>query len=182
MIFENERLILRPWQEEDAESLYKYASSPLVGPAAGWPVHESVENSREIIRNVLSAPETYAITENSSGCAVGSIGLMVGSASHLDLPQNEAELGYWIAVPYWGQGLVPEAAQVLIRYAFEQLHMAKLWCGYYEGNLKSRRVQDKCGFIYQYTKENVPCFMLNELRTEHISALSREDWLAAKGV
>lgn len=54
-----ERLILRPWKETDAESLYKYAKDPAVGPIAGWPVHTSVENSLEIIRNVLSADETY---------------------------------------------------------------------------------------------------------------------------
>lgn len=55
MIFETERLILRPWTEEDAESLFEYASDPAVGPIAGWPVHTSVENSREIIQQVLMA-------------------------------------------------------------------------------------------------------------------------------
>ena len=49
------RLILRPWREEDADDLYIYASDPEVGPPAGWPPHTSVENSREIIRTVLSA-------------------------------------------------------------------------------------------------------------------------------
>ena len=45
-----ERLILRPWTEEDAASLYKYAQDPKIGPIAGWPPHTSVENSREVIR------------------------------------------------------------------------------------------------------------------------------------
>ena len=57
MVLETKRLILRPWKEEDAEELYKYASHPDVGPIAGWAVHTSVENSRDIIREVLSAPE-----------------------------------------------------------------------------------------------------------------------------
>ena len=61
MMLETERLILRPWEESDAEDLFRYASDPEVGPIAGWPVHTSVENSREIIREVLSAPETYAV-------------------------------------------------------------------------------------------------------------------------
>ena len=61
MILQTKRLILRPWSENDAEDLYKYASDPEVGPPAGWPPHTSVENSREIIRTVLSAPETYAV-------------------------------------------------------------------------------------------------------------------------
>ena len=61
MEFRTERLLLRPWRESDAESLYEYARDPEVGPIAGWPVHTSVENSREIIRDVLSAEETYAV-------------------------------------------------------------------------------------------------------------------------
>ena len=83
MILETKRLILRPWEEADATDLYFYASSPEVGPKAGWPVHTSVENSRDIIRNVLSAPETYAVIPKDSGHAVGSIGLMIGNNSNI---------------------------------------------------------------------------------------------------
>ena len=49
MILETNRLILRPWEESDAENLYKYANSPEVGPIAGWPAHTSVENSLDTI-------------------------------------------------------------------------------------------------------------------------------------
>lgn len=61
MRLETTRLLLRPWQESDAESCYEYAKDPQVGPSAGWPVHTSVENSRETIKNVLSADGTYAV-------------------------------------------------------------------------------------------------------------------------
>ena len=61
MTFETTRLLLRPWCESDAESCYRYARDPFVGPAAGWPAHTSVENSREIIRTVLSEPDTFAV-------------------------------------------------------------------------------------------------------------------------
>jgi len=44
-----ERLVIRPWDESDAESLYEYAKEPSIGPMTGWPVHTSVENSRAII-------------------------------------------------------------------------------------------------------------------------------------
>lgn len=59
MMLETERLILRPWEEKDANDLFQYASHPEVGPIIGWPVHTGVENSKEIIKSVLSAPETY---------------------------------------------------------------------------------------------------------------------------
>lgn len=73
-MIETERLILRPWLETDAESLYEYAKEPAVGPIAGWPVHSSVENSLEIIRNVLSADEIYAVCLKTDNVAIGSIG------------------------------------------------------------------------------------------------------------
>ena len=86
------------------------------------------------------------------------------------------ELGYWIGVPYWGQGLIPEASRALLRRGFEELGLEEIWCGHFDGNEKSRRVQEKCGFVYQYTRENVPCSMLNETRTEHISVLTWANW------
>ena len=127
MILETERLILRPWEEKDANDLFQYASNPEVGPIAGWPVHTSVENSREIIKSYLSAPETYAIVLKETMQPVGSIGLMIGSASDKGIPDTEAEIGYWIGVPYWGQGLIPEAVREMMRHGFDDLNLEKLW-------------------------------------------------------
>lgn len=177
MKFETERLLLRPWEDADAQSCYQYASDPRVGPIAGWPVHTSVENSREIIRDVLSAPETYAICLKQDNKAIGSIGLMVGDQSNLQLTDDEAEIGYWIGVPFWGQGLIPEAVECLIQYSFETLGIKQLWCGYFDGNEKSRRVQEKCWFQYQYTNQDVEWKLMNDIRTEHITCLTKERWI-----
>ena len=91
MKLETTRLLLRPWKESDAESCYEYAKNPQVGPSAGWPVHTSVENSRETIKNVLSADGTYAVVLKASGKPVGCAGLTVGAASNLKLPEDEGE-------------------------------------------------------------------------------------------
>lgn len=178
MILETKRLILRPWEEEDAEELYRYAKDPRVGPAAGWPPHSSVENSREIIRGVLSEPETYAVVSKESKKPIGSAGLMIGSQSNLGISDEEGEIGYWIGVPYWGQGLIPETVQELIRYGFEELHLTTIWCAYFDGNEKSRRVQEKCGFLYHHTNENVWWSLTNERKTEHVSCLPYDRWAA----
>lgn len=170
------RLLLRPWKESDAESLYEYAKDPEVGPIAGWPVHTSVENSREIIREVLSAEETYAVCLKENGSAIGSIGLMVGNASNLCLPDTEGEIGYWIGVPFWGQGLIPEAVKELLRHGFEDLNLERIWCGYFEGNVKSKRVQEKCGFIYHHTNADIYWKLMDDIRTEQVTCISREDW------
>lgn len=56
-----ERILLRHWQESDAEALFKYASDPDVGPRAGWPAHKSEEESREIIHTFFHNDTTWAI-------------------------------------------------------------------------------------------------------------------------
>jgi RimJ/RimL family protein N-acetyltransferase len=170
-ILETGRLILRPWREGDAASLYEYARDPRVGPAAGWPVHTSVENSREIIRDILSAEGTYAVTIKPRDVAVGSVGLMVGGASNLGLPDNEAEIGYWIGAPFWGRGYIPEAVREVIRRAFEELGFGALWCGYFDGNEKSKRVNEKCGFRHVRTEEKYwP--LIDKTVIQHITRLT----------
>ena len=171
---ETERLLLRPWHEDDAEECFRYAKDPEVGPITGWPVHTSVENSRQVIRDVLSVPETYAIIWKETGLPIGAISLMF--RSNLAKEDDECELGYWIGVPYWGKGIMTEAARELMRHAFEDLNAERIWCGYYDGNERSKRVQEKCGFIYRLTNENVQVPLMGETRTEHISLITKEEW------
>ena len=175
MNMETQRLILRPWTENDAESLYNYAKDPAIGPIAGWPP-TSVENSREIIRDILSAPETYAVVLKETNEPIGSVGIMFADGVHsADMQDGDAEIGYWIGVPYWGQGLIPEAVQRLLKRCFVELDVKRVWCGHYDGNIKSRRVMEKCGFKYHHTEEGKTS-PLGDIRTEHFTLLTREDW------
>ena len=176
MTLETKRLILRPWAESDAEELFRYAKDPEVGPIAGWPVHTSVENSREIIRGVLSEPETYAVVLKETGKPVGSVGVMFSGKSNGPVKDGQAEIGYWIGKPYWGRGLIPEAVRELLRRCFDDLGCTAVWCGYYDGNQKSRRVQEKCGFLYHHTEADKPCELMGDIRTEHFTYISRETW------
>lgn len=176
MILETERLILRPWEESDAESLYEYAKDPAVGPSAGWPVHTDVENSREIIRTVFSAPETYAVCLKGDNRAIGSIGLISPQQTQTQIAEDEVEVGYWIGVPFWGNGYIPEAVKRLQQHAFEDLGCSAMWCGYYDGNEKSERCQAKCGFLYHHTEENKTCTLLGGVRTERYTRLTKIQW------
>lgn len=178
MTVETDRLILRPWREEDAEALYRYASDPEIGPIAGWPPHTSVENSREIIRTVFSSPETYAVVLKETDEPVGCCGIMYSNSLHAaEMQSNEAEIGYWIGKPYWGQGLIPEAAKSLLSRCFNDLMLDTVWCGFYEGNDKSRRVCEKCGFKYHHTNRNIVSPLGNR-RTELFYIMTKEDYHA----
>lgn len=180
MELNTQRLILRPWLESDADVLYEYAKDPEVGPIAGWPQHTSVDNSREIIRDVLSEDETYAVVLKSDNLVVGSVGLMIGKASNLNLSDTEGEIGYWIGVPFWGQGLIPEAVNEMLRHGFDDLELDKIWCGYFDGNNKSRRVQEKCGFVYHHTNKDIYWELMGDIRTEHISCITKAEYIIRK--
>lgn len=186
MVLATKRLILAPWEEHYAEALYELARDPRVGPVAGWPVHTSVENSRQVIKEILSKEGTFAVILKSGADQsavplgeprlIGSAGFVFGEDSTLNLPMGEAELGYWLGVDYWGQGLITEAVEELLRFGFEMLELSQIWCGYFDGNERSRRVQEKCGFIYHHTEQEFYWELLDEVRTEHVTRLTREQW------
>ena len=125
MELQTPRLLLRPWEESDAEALYELAKDPDVGPAAGWNVHKDVEESREIIRTVLSAPGTFAIFGRRDGQLRGSCGFFPTRAQGAEA--GELEIGYWVGKPFWGRGIAPEAVEALTWWdIFRQLRGARL--------------------------------------------------------
>lgn len=173
---ETARLVLRPWHEDDAAALFKYASDPRIGSVAGWAPHTSEAISLETIRTVFAAPETYAVVLRDTGEPVGSIGLMFSDGTHsASISDGEAEIGYWIGTPYWGQGLIPEAVDRLLERCFDDLGLDAVWCGHYDGNDPSRRVMEKCGFTFHHT-ETGKLSPLGDLRTEHFLRLTADEW------
>ncbi len=153
-ILETKRTILRPFTESDAEDLYAYARDPRVGPIAGWKPHESVEESREIIRTVFSAPDVFAVTDRETGRVIGSAGFVTphrpGSAAH---EGRASEIGYALSPAYWGRGLMPEVVAELLRYGFQGRGLDEIWCTHYLENHRSKRVIEKSGFLYAFTEK-----------------------------
>ena len=147
MRIETERLVLRPWREDDAQTLYTYASDPELGPAAGWAPHTSVEDSLRVLHTILMKEGTWAITIKPSDESVGSIGIFRGGEER---QRGEYEVGYWIARPFWGKGYVPEAVRAVLSLYFS-FGAERIWCAHAEWNDKSRRVIEKCGFRYQFS-------------------------------
>lgn len=172
---ETERLILRPFTEDDAQALYAYASHPEVGPPAGWKPHESVEESREVIRTIFLPSDTLAVVRRADGRLIGSAGFVDRHRTELGTPSEE--IGYSLARDCWGQGLIPEAVRAIIRHAFTQLDYQALWAAYYDGNRKSKRVMLKCGMTYRLSRIE-PVAQLNETRLAHYFAITRREWEA----
>lgn len=170
------RLILRNWTEEDAQQLYDVAKNPHIGKALGWSPHASVNYSRHIIKDYWNGAEDYAVVLKFTEQVIGGIRLKRDSTSWLITADNEAEAEFWLAEPYWGQGIMSEALAALSAHCFNDLKLAKIWAGYLDDNMRAWKLLKKCGFQYRFTRKNVPITTLNEHRTEHVFNLTREQW------
>ena len=69
----------------------------------------------------------------------------------------------------------------LLRYGFEEFRLKAIWCGYFDGNEKSRRVQEKSGFIYHHTNKDIDWNLTGNIRTEHVSRITKEEWARRSG-
>lgn len=173
---ETERLILRRWNESDAEDLFEYAKDADVGPIAGWPPHKNIEESLSVIKNVFNGKEAYAICLKKDNKAIGAIELKLNGHTDLTVRDDECEMGFWLGKPFWRQGIMSEAVKEMLRHAFEDCNMQKVWIGYYEGNEKSKRLQEKCGFKFQWKSEDVDVPLMHEKRTGFVNAMTKSDW------
>ena len=149
LVLETERLILRPFKQTDLNDFFEYASVPGVGEMAGWPHHENIEKSQEILDMFIREDKTFAIVYKKDNKVIGSLGVEKYGLEEKLTEFNGyygRELGYVLSKDYWGKGLMPEAVEVVINYLFNTLGLDFLTCGYYDFNNQSRRVQEKCGF------------------------------------
>ena len=170
MRIETERLVLRPWREDDAAALYACASDPRVALSAGWPPHESEADSLNVLRRTLMKDHNLAITIKPSDEPTGCIGISQGKQPE---ENGEYEIGYWMARPFWGKGYMPEAVRALLSLYFS-LGAERIWCAHAEGNDKSRRVIEKCGFRYRFTAPWTSS--LGDVRTSLYYAIEAEEF------
>ena len=148
-IIETKRLILRAFTLEDLDDFYEYASVQGVGERAGWAHHKSKQESQEILKRFIAEDKTFAICLKKDGKVIGSLGVEKYGLEESLTEFNGylgREIGYVLAKPCWGKGIMPEAVTAVIKYLFKEVGLDFLICGYYDFNAQSKRVQEKCGF------------------------------------
>ena len=171
---ESERLILRAFAEQDTDDLYRYALDPDVGPRAGWKPHESREESLSIVRMFIEEGNVYAIERKSDHRVIGSLGL------HQDKWRNLTDVkmvGYVLAQDCWGSGYMTEAVWRLLQYGFEEINLRLMSISHYTFNDRSRRVIEKCGFVYEGTLRQAFLRYDGAVFDEAVYSLTREEWL-----
>lgn len=143
-----DRLLLRPWRENDLQDFYDYASVDGVGQMAGWTPHKNLEESQRILAHFIEQKKTFAL--EYCGKVIGSLG--IEAYNEEDFPElahiSGREIGYVLSKEYWGQGLMPEAVKAVIEYLFDTVKLDFIMVGHFDWNHQSARVIEKCGFQY----------------------------------
>lgn len=166
---ETSRLKLRPYSESDIEGLL-----PLIGAreVAAMTLRIPHPYTQEDARRFLASIEDevrLAITRRADGQLVGGIGLRI-ERQHL-----HAELGYWIAVPHWGNGYATEAARAMIRYGFEELRLHRIFASHFKNNSASGNVLRKLGMRNEGCQREHVC-KWDQFIDSELYGLLRQEW------
>ena len=138
---------IRPWSLADAAALQRHANNRniWINLRDIFPHPYTLENANAFLDYVVQEkPETtFAIATSSE--AIGCIGLRLG----VDVHRKTGELGYWLAEPFWGRGIMSEAVSEFTRHAFEAFDLQRIYAEPFEWNRASMRVLEKSGFILE---------------------------------
>ena len=171
---ETEKLLLRPFEETDLEEFYENSKNPKVGPMAGWAPHTNKEESQRILNMFIEEKEVWAIVNKENNRLIGSVGL---HNDRLRSAEDIKMLGYVLAEDYWGRGFMVEAASAAIRYAFEHLNISLLSVHHYTFNQQSKRVIEKCGFVYEGTLRHAAKIYDSTVYDLACYSITRDEWI-----
>ena len=138
---------IRSWRSEDAAGIVRYANNYKIwlNLRDAFPHPYTAQHARDFIRSVKNrTPETtFAIAIDDE--AVGSIGFVL----HPDVERVSAEIGYWLAEPFWGRGIVTEALGAMTQYAIDTHQLTRIYAVPFAWNAASCRVLEKAGYVLE---------------------------------
>lgn len=177
---ETERLILRPFAPSDAPDVQRLAGERAIAdttlgiphPYADGIAEHWIASHQAIFDE--GAGVQLAITRKPDATLVGAIGLVGIVKGH------QAEMGYWIGVPYWSQGFCTEAARAVVAFAFSELGLVRVYAAYLLRNPASGRVMQKIGMRYEGCRRG-HVKKWDVLEDLALYGMLKDDWLNAEG-
>ncbi|MCX6069340.1 MAG: GNAT family N-acetyltransferase [Chloroflexi bacterium] len=172
---ETERLILRPFRLADAPEVQRLAGDRAIAETTATIPHPYPDGAAETW--IASHPNrfasgesvTFAITRRDDGALLGCIGLEINTE------MQRTELGYWVGKPYWNHGYCTEAAWAVVRFAFEDLGLRRVFAQHDGRNAASGRVMQKAGMRHEGTlrHHNVKWGVVDDME---VYGVLREKW------
>lgn len=150
---ETTRLKIRPYSEADIPELVPLIGAREVAATTGRIAHPyTAEHAKQFLARILVDSEVrMAVTLRTDGRLIGGVGLRIIEG------HQHAELGYWIGVPYWGNGYATEAAREMLRHGFGVLRLHRIFASYFKGNEASGRILKKLGMRYEGCQREHVC-------------------------
>lgn len=174
-IKEHKGVTLRPWHENDLENLVKYANNPNIAKnmTDGFPFPYTIEKAKSFIAMANQSVPVRIFAIDLQGEAIGGIGIHPLS----DIYRQNAELGYWLAEPFWGQGIISEAIRQVLTRAFKNKELHRVFARPFGSNTASQKVLEKNGFVLEGRFDKV-LIKNNELQDELVYAVRRSDFVS----
>ncbi len=149
MKIKTERLILRNYKMSDIEDYWEYVSQPNVGPRCGWPVYTDKQEAVKRLQLETTKPLQFCIEYQKK---------VIGSIEVFNVEEKDGkkicELGILLNENFWGKGIMTEAMKAIVKLCFDHLGIDVVTAGFFEPNIGSWRVQEKCGFKQYKTTPN----------------------------
>lgn len=138
---------LRPWASTDLDSLVRYANNPKIAQfmTDGFPHPYTREHGEKFIEFTNRDTPVHIFAIEVDGEAVGGIGIH----PQADIHRKNAELGYWLAEPFWGKGIITAAVRQMVDFAFQTYDINRVFARPYGTNTASQRVLEKAGFVLE---------------------------------
>ena len=163
-------LKLRPWVIEDLDSLVHHANNFKIAKfmTDGFPHPYTIENGKAFIDFAIKDNPIHIFAIDVNGKAIGGIGIH----PQTDIHKKNAELGYWLAEPFWGQGIISRAIKEIVAFAFKTYDIDRVFARPFGTNKASQRVLEKSGFILEARFEK-SLFKNGEYLDELVYAIRR---------
>jgi ribosomal-protein-alanine N-acetyltransferase len=139
--------MLRQWRMEDAPSLVKYADNRKIwmNLRDGFPHPYTLQDAEAFISRAVESRSGSFFAIATQEEVIGSIGLMIGK----DVHRFTAEMGYWLAEPFWGKGIMTRAVKRVTVFGIHDLKLLRIFAEPYATNRASARVLEKAGFTLE---------------------------------
>jgi len=163
---------LRIWKIDDLDNLVEVANNINIAKfmTDQFPHPYTKEKGIAFINFATAGNPTHIFAISVDGKAIGGIGLHPQS----DISRKNAELGYWLAEPFWGKGIITKAISQITEYGFKTFDITRIYARPFGTNIASQRVLEKSGFILEGRFKNA-LFKNNEYLDELIYALRRKE-------
>ena len=164
---------LRHWTNDDLNSLVSYANNWNIAKnlTDRFPFPYSENDGQIFIESAIKDDPIRIFAIDIKGQAVGGIGIYPQD----DIYKKNGELGYWLAEPFWGQGIISRAIKQIVNYAFETYDIDRVFARPFGTNIPSQRVLEKNNFILEGKFDKV-LIKDGVLLDELIYAIRRDNW------